>query len=133
MTLSIHSPDELIAVIPHLLGFKPHESIVFVPMRSDLPVARVDLPTTPRDRELVWRSIRDGLTRYAKPGASVGIVCITGDWQMAHDVCTEFAARLDTSGSTPASCCGPMRAGGPTSTPATWASRPTPPASASPP
>ena len=48
MPLSIHSPDELIAVIPHLLGFKPEESIVFLPMRSDLPVARVDLPTTAR-------------------------------------------------------------------------------------
>lgn len=98
MRLSISSPDELAAVIPHLLGFKPEESIVFLPMGSDLPVARVDLPTTPRDRELVWRSIRDGLTRYAKPGAAVGIVCITADRQMAHDVGTEFAARLDTIG-----------------------------------
>ncbi|OLT14746.1 hypothetical protein BJF80_12290 [Serinicoccus sp. CUA-874] len=52
MALSVHSPDELIAVIPHLLGFKPEESIVFLPMRSDLPVARVDLPTQglPRTR-----------------------------------------------------------------------------------
>ena len=38
MTLSISSPDELVAVIPHLLGFKPDESIVFLPMHSDLPV-----------------------------------------------------------------------------------------------
>lgn len=86
MTLSVRNPDELVAAIPHLLGFKPHESIVFVPMRSDLPVARVDLPTTPRDRELVRRSIRDGLTRYAKPGSSVGIVCITADRQKAKEV-----------------------------------------------
>lgn len=98
MTLSVQNPDELVAAIPHLLGFRPEESIVFVPMRSDLPVARVDLPTTPRDRELVWRSIRDGLTRYAKPGASVGIVCITADRRTAHDAGTEFAARLDTIG-----------------------------------
>ncbi len=47
MTLSIHSPDELIAAIPHLLGFKAEESIVFVPLRADLPLARVDLPTLP--------------------------------------------------------------------------------------
>ena len=98
MTLSVQNPDELVAAIPHLLGFKPQESIVFVPLRSDLPVARVDLPTTSRDRELVWRSIREGLTRYAKPGASVGIVCITADRQMAHDVGTEFAALLDMIG-----------------------------------
>lgn len=98
MTLSVQNPDELVAAIPHLLGFKPQESVVFVPMRSDLPVARVDLPTTPRDRELVWRSIRDGLSRYARPGSSLGIVCITADRQLAHDVGTEFAARLDTIG-----------------------------------
>ena len=98
MTLSIHSPDELVAAIPHLLRFKPQESIVFVPMRSDLPVARVDMPTTPRDQELVWRSIRDGLTRYAQPGAAVGIVCFTADRQQADLVGREFAERLDTIG-----------------------------------
>lgn len=98
MTLSIHSPDELVAVIPHLLRFKPQESLVFVPMRSDLPVARVDIPTTPREQEQVWRSIRDGLTRYAQPGAAVGIVCFTADRQQADLVGREFAERLDTIG-----------------------------------
>jgi hypothetical protein len=98
MTLSVHSPDELVAALPHLLRFKPQESIVFVPMRSDLPVARVDMPTTPRDQELVWRSIRDGLTRYAQPGAAVGIVCFTADRQQADLVGREFAERLDTIG-----------------------------------
>ena len=66
MTPSISSPDELVAVIPHLLGFKPEESIVFLPMRSDLPVVRVDLPTTARDRDLVWQSISDAFSRYAE-------------------------------------------------------------------
>jgi hypothetical protein len=28
MTLSVQNPDELIAAIPHLLGFRPQESIV---------------------------------------------------------------------------------------------------------
>lgn len=98
MTLSIHSPDELVAVIPHLLRFKPHESIVFVPIGSDLPTARIDIPTTERDRELAWRSIRDGLTRYAKPGAAVGIVCFTADRQQAELVGREFAERLDSIG-----------------------------------
>lgn len=98
MTLSIRSPDELVAVIPHMLRFKPQESVVLVPMRSDLPVARVDIPTTPREKELVWRSIRDGLTRYAWPGAAVGIVCFTADRQQADLVGREFAERLDTIG-----------------------------------
>jgi hypothetical protein len=98
MTLSIQNPDELIAVIPHLLGFKPEESIVFLPMRSDLPVARVDLPTTTRDRDFVWNSISDAFRRYAQPGTSVGIVCITADRALAEEVGPEFAARLDTIG-----------------------------------
>lgn len=98
MTLSVHNPDELIAAIPHLLGFKPEESIVFLPMRSDLPVARVDLPATARDRDLVWNSIRDAFNRYAQPGTSVGIVCITADREMATDVGHEFVARLDNIG-----------------------------------
>ncbi|MFS3130530.1 DUF4192 family protein [Nocardioides sp. Bht2] len=62
-SLSIHSPDELIAAIPHMLGVKPQESIVFIPIRSDLPAASIDLPTTPRAEELAWRSIRDGMSR----------------------------------------------------------------------
>ena len=98
MTLSVQSPDELIAVIPHLLGFKPEESIVFLPMRSDLPVARVDLPTTARDRDFVWNSISHAFSRYAQPGTSVGIVCITADRALAEEVGPEFAARLDTIG-----------------------------------
>ncbi|MDN5896845.1 MAG: DUF4192 domain-containing protein, partial [Nocardioides sp.] len=98
MSLSIHSPDELIAAIPHMLGFKPDESIVFVPIRSELPTARIDLPITPRAEELAWRSIREGMSRYARPGAAVGIVCFTTDRQHADLVGREFAARLDTIG-----------------------------------
>ena len=97
MTLAVQNPDELIAVIPHLLGFKPEESLVFLPMRSDLPVARVDLPTTARDRDFVWNSIRDAFSRYAQPGTSVGIVCITADRAMAEEIGPEFAARLDAA------------------------------------
>ena len=98
MSISVHSPDELIAAIPHLLGFKPQESIVLIPIRSDLPTARIDLPTTPRAQELAWRTIREGMSRYARPGAAVGIVCFTTDRQQADVVGREFAERLDTIG-----------------------------------
>ena len=98
MTLSVHSPDELIAAIPHMLGFQPKESIVLVPIRSDLPTARIDLPTTPRAQELAWRSLREGMSRYARPGAAVGIVCFTADRQQADRAGRECAERLDTIG-----------------------------------
>ncbi len=98
MTLSVRSPDELIAVIPHLLGFKPEESLVFLPMISELPAARVDLPTTPDDREVVWSSIRDAYGRHAQPGSSLAIVCVTADRETATGIGHEFAARFDSIG-----------------------------------
>lgn len=98
MRLSIHSPDELVAAIPHLLGFQPEESIVFLPLRSDLPVARVDIPTTVRDREGVWGSISDAFRRYAQPGSNVAIVCLSADRERANVVGQDFAARLGNIG-----------------------------------
>ncbi|MFT4288778.1 DUF4192 domain-containing protein [Nocardioides sp.] len=98
MALSIHSPDELVAAIPHLLGFQPEESIVFLPLRSDLPVARVDIPTTARDREGVWGSISDVFRRYAQPGSNVAIVCLSADREQANVVGEDFAARLGNIG-----------------------------------
>jgi len=98
MTLSVRSPDELIAVIPHLLGFKPEESLVFLPMSSELPTARVDLPTTPGDREVVWSSIRDAYSCRAQPGSSLAIVCLTADRETATDAGHEFAARFGSIG-----------------------------------
>lgn len=98
MTLSIHSPDELIAAVPHLLGFKAEESIVFVPLRPDLPLARVDLPTNASERDEVWGAIRGAFSRYAQPGASVAIVCMTHNHQAAELVGQDFAARLASIG-----------------------------------
>lgn len=69
-----------------------------MPMGSELPVARVDLPTTPRDREVVWRSIRNAYGRYAQPGSSIAIVCFTADREKATEVGQNFGARFETVG-----------------------------------
>ena len=98
MTLSIHSPDELIAAVPHLLGFKAEESIVFVPLRPDLRLARVDLPSTANQCAEVWDAIRGAFGRYAQPGASVAIVCMTHERQAADLVGHDFATRLASIG-----------------------------------
>lgn len=42
-------------------------------------VARVDIPTTARDREGVRQSISDIFRRDAQPGCNVAIVCLTAD------------------------------------------------------
>jgi hypothetical protein len=98
MTLSIHSPDELIAALPHLLGFTPEESIVFVPCRPDLPLARIDFPTTAAARDEAWDAIRSAFSRYAQPGASVAIVCVSDDLEAAELVGHHFAVRLSSIG-----------------------------------
>jgi hypothetical protein len=76
----------------------PEESIVFLPFQSDLPVARVDIPTTARDRQGVWQSISDAFRRYAQPDSNVAIVCLSADREQANIVGQDFAARLGSIG-----------------------------------
>lgn len=77
MKLSVGSPEELVVAIPHLLGFNPSESLVLVPLTPDLPVVRVDLPTSAREREQAWDSIGDVYARCAQPTSRVAIVTST--------------------------------------------------------
>src|SRR3546814_19473246 len=84
MDLVVQSPDELLAAVPHVLGFKPEESIVLVPFRSGLPITRVDLPKTAADREEVWDAISGPYGRPARPGSRLAILCFTDDRRSAE-------------------------------------------------
>ena len=46
--VTVTSPGELVALVPHLLGFRPAESMVCLAF-GNAPVARVDLPTSESD------------------------------------------------------------------------------------
>lgn len=98
MDLVVQSPDELLAALPHVLGFKPEESIVLVPFGPGLPIIRVDLPTTARDREEVWDALSGPYGRHARPGARVGIVCISQDRRNAELASEHLSTRLETAG-----------------------------------
>lgn len=98
MRLSVRSPDDLLAALPHLLGFKPSESLIFVPMGPGLHVARVDTPTTPDTLDQVWHSIRGPFKRYTHPGASLGIVCVSADLASARTASQELGHRLTSIG-----------------------------------
>jgi len=98
MDLVVQSPDELLAAVPHVLGFNPEESIILVPFGPGLPITRVDLPKTARDREEVWDAIGDVYGRNAQPGARVGIVCITEDRRNAELASQHLAAGLEKVG-----------------------------------
>jgi hypothetical protein len=100
MDLVVQSPDELLAAMPHVLGFKPEESIVLVPVGPGLPITRVDLPKTARAREEVWDALRGPYSRHARPGARVGIVCITEDRRNAELASQHLSNRLETVGVT---------------------------------
>ena len=73
MELRVSNPDELIAAVPHLMGFRVDSSIVVVPVSPGLPGSRVDLPSNPAERtEMV-----DNLMRaYGRTGG--GDVMVIG-------------------------------------------------------
>ncbi|MGB0190152.1 MAG: DUF4192 domain-containing protein [Nocardioides sp.] len=100
MDLVVQSPDELLAAVPHVLGFKPEESIVLVPFRPGLPITRVDLPTTAPDREAVWDAVSGPYGRHARPGARLAILCFTEDRRSAELASQHLSNRLETVGIT---------------------------------
>ena len=54
--VTVSSPGELVGLVPHVLGFRPAESMVCVPF-GNAPVAQVHLPTWESDvplGELTW-------------------------------------------------------------------------------
>lgn len=96
----MRSPEDLIAAVPHMLGFQPAESIVVVPFGRDLPSLRVDLPTDPGEREDVWGAVHEGLHRHVRGRALVGIICFTADNAAAERASRHLANRLETIGVT---------------------------------
>ncbi len=100
MDLVVQSPDELLAAVPHVLGFKPEESIVLVPFRPGLPITRVDLPRTAADREEVWDALSGPYGRHARPGARLAIICITEDRRSAELASQHLSNRLQDVGVT---------------------------------
>jgi hypothetical protein len=94
----VHTPDELLAAMPHMLGFSPQESIVLVPVSKGLPMARVDLPRTGLDRDEVLRSLSGPYGRNARPGAMVALVCVTEDRRSAELTSQHLAEGLEKVG-----------------------------------
>lgn len=94
MDLVVNTPDELLAAVPHVLGFNPEESIVLLPLRPGLPVTRVDLPRSASDREQVWEALSGPYGRHARPGARVAILCFTENRLFARLGSADLSDRL---------------------------------------
>ena len=65
MELRVTTTDELIAAVPHLMGFHVENSMVVIPVRSGLPLARVDLPVNAEERTEMVDGLMDA---YGRPG-----------------------------------------------------------------
>lgn len=97
MKMTAHGPDELVAALPHLLGFSPEESMVLVPFSPGLPVARIDLPRDEYDRSVAVAQLAAPFLRHAHnagPDPKLAVVCLTEDGQAAASAATAIAAAL---------------------------------------
>jgi hypothetical protein len=95
----VRSADEMIAAIPHILGFKPDESVVLIPVGgSGLPIARVDLPRTAEDCHELVANLQIPFARSAGPGASVALICFTNDRPSAEIASGHIATGLQRLG-----------------------------------
>ena len=66
--LHINTRADLAAVVPHLLGFTPEDSLVCVPTNSGGPTARIDLPHDPHALTDVVEALADAYRRH-RPSA----------------------------------------------------------------
>ena len=63
--LKISSPDELIAFVPHALGFTP-QGMVCLPLGGG-PTARLDIPRSPKEMDRFLHSLSDVYLRQHHP------------------------------------------------------------------
>lgn len=98
VTVNIKGVDELAAAVPHLLGFQPTESLVVVPLRPGPPVARVDLPATAGERELVSEQLLSAYRRHMQPDSQLAVMCFSADLRAAELASQHLADGFTTHG-----------------------------------
>jgi hypothetical protein len=75
--LKISSHDELIAAVPHALGFRPVQSMVCLPIGGG-PIARVDLPASDDELEPWLKTLTDVYLHKHRP-ARIALVAFGED------------------------------------------------------
>jgi hypothetical protein len=93
--LTLRQPDELLAIIPYLVGFHPDESIVAVLVRSGQIVlaARIDLPPESAADQLA-KKIDSWAKQYR--AQTIALVAYSADSLPAHRLLTKLMDRLAT-------------------------------------
>ena len=70
--IRVETPDDLIAAVPHLLGFRVENSVVVVPAQGS-PIARVDMPIDQAEREQMVENL---VPAYARNGVTGGMIIL---------------------------------------------------------
>ena len=91
--LTLASVGEVAAVVPYVLGITPRDSLVVFPARPrTVPVARIDMPRTPREQALAAESIARA---FAGRGGQVVLLAYTDRLDLAEGACEQMRARLE--------------------------------------
>lgn len=91
-TLRIRSHDDLISSVPHLVRFHP-EGMVCVPLSGDGPIARLDLPPTPKEMEPFLQTLSDTYLRR-HPTQRIALLAYGEDAKACIEALTELGDRL---------------------------------------
>ncbi len=70
-TLTARAPEDLLAMVPYVLGFRPEQSMVMLTFGADQPTfhARVDLPTDLDEIADMVECLLDPVRRHRVPRA----------------------------------------------------------------
>ena len=98
MGVRVSTCDEVTAVIAHMLGFEPHESLVVMPMTSDLPVARIDVPRTHADRVAATEALLHPYLRNAGADSKIALVVFTESGRVAEEASRHVGEEMSAHG-----------------------------------
>lgn len=93
--ISVTTPDELIAALPHIIGFRVENSLVVVPVTTGMAYARVDLPRTPQERAEVVQNLMAGYGR--RPGGTVMIIGFADDPAQVEPIAVELSLAMEAA------------------------------------
>lgn len=93
-SLRVKSPGDLVAAVPHVLGFEPQESLVVLLTGPGSPLMRVDLPPEPAQAELLVQSMLSALKQFRKPDQLMFLLAYSDDIAQAGEVLNRVADGL---------------------------------------
>lgn len=97
-TLKARTPEDLLAMVPYILGFRPEHSLVLLTFGAPTPTfhARVDLPDDPSEIPDVVALLVDPVRRHRVPRAV--LIAYTDDTSLGEDALGLLATGLAVEG-----------------------------------